>query len=284
MIASPEDAIAESKVIILSPHYDDVPCMLGGWLLAMRDAGKLASRRVGVLLVFSRSNYAARAGEANYDAGSERVRAITGTRLAEDCSCLDLLLGPHNYTYELGLEDECLVRGNRLSDTAFEFPHGVYEDFDAADWAILDRLEGRAGELLAMRDTAIVAPAAFREHKDHFLVREAVRRARARAVREGRLRATVYYQEDKPYAGLCGDAERDRVLAFAREEGLRGIAYAVDPRAVAGLVRECYPSQYEPIYEDGIIAAAERVAAEYGAASPLDRALAYPIATPSSIL
>jgi LmbE family N-acetylglucosaminyl deacetylase len=275
VILAPGAAIPESGIVIVSPHFDDVPCMLGGWLLAMGASGELASRRFWIIVVFSRSNYTARAGEANYDARAERIRDVSGTRLSEDCSCLDELLGAHNYRYELGLEDECLVRGNRLTDSAFEFPHGTYEDFDAADWAILERLEGRIGELLEMRDTAIVVPAAYREHKDHFLVREAARRARALAAREGRLFASVYYQEDKPYAGLADDAERERVLAFAREEGLDGIAYAVDAAAVADLVRARYPSQYEPIYRDGIVGAAKRVASDYGSASPLDRILAY---------
>ncbi len=276
MILTPAAALPESNIVILSPHFDDVPCMLGGWILAMRDSCGLASRRFRVVVVFSKSNYTCRAGEANYDSSPERIRAVTGTRLSEDCSCLDELLGANNYLYELGLEEECLVRGNRLTDSAFEFPHGTYEDFDAADWAILGRMEARIGDLLAMRDAAIVVPAAYREHKDHFIVREAARRSRAIAAREGRLRASLYYQEDKPYAGLGDDAERERVRAFAREEGLRELAYAVDPLAVAALVEARYPSQYEPIYLEGIVAAAERVSAEEGSNLPLDRVLAYP--------
>jgi hypothetical protein len=276
VILAPEAVIPESRVIVVSPHYDDVPCMLGGWLLAMRDSGGLAMRRLSVLLVFSRSNYTARAGEANYDSGPERIREVSGTRLSEDCACLDELLGPHGYRYELGVEDECLVRGNRLTDSAFEFPHGVYEDFSAADWAILERLEGRLGELLGMEDTAIAVPAAYREHRDHFLVREAARRARDLAASEGRLRASTYYLEDKPYAGLADEAERARVSAFVREEGLVELAYAVDPKSVAALVRSHYPSQYEAIYETGILEASRRAASDYGSAAPLDRMLAYP--------
>ncbi len=276
MILTPAAAIPESRVVVVSPHFDDLPCMLGGWLLAMRDSGELAARRIEVLLVFSRSNYTARAGEANYDASPERIREVSGIRLSEDCACLDELLGAHGYRYELGLEDECLVRGNKLTDSAFEFPHGVYEDFAAADWAILERLEGRLGELLGMEDTAVVVPAAYREHRDHFLVREAARRARALASREGRLRASIYYPEDKPYAGLADEAERSRVSAFARDEGLVELAFAVDPKSVAALVRSHYPSQYEAIYETGILEASRRAAMDYGSATPLDRMLAYP--------
>jgi hypothetical protein len=265
-----ELAIPEHRIVVFSPHFDDVACMLAGWLLAMQAAGSLEGREFLFIVLFSLSNYTARAGEANYDSGTERVRQATGTRLLEDIACLDELVGPHRYRYELGLEKECLLRGGRLSDPEFEFPHGTYEDFDAEDWAILARIESRAGELLAEGDTALVVPAAYREHKDHFIAREAARLAYAKAKEAGRLSASLYFLEDKPYAGLADAAESARVMAFAEEDQLNGFAYRVDSLAVAGLVQRFYPSQFEEIYRTGIVGRGRDLARKLGLEGELD--------------
>jgi LmbE family N-acetylglucosaminyl deacetylase len=272
-VVPPEKAIPERRIVVLSPHFDDIPCMLGGWLLAMRDSGALAERELHFIVVFSRSNYTARAGDANYDASPERIRFATGTRIMEDNSGLDELVGAHRYRYELGLEDECLVRGGKLSDPEFEYPHGTYEDFDAADRAILERVESRILSLLAEPDTAVVVPAAYREHKDHFIVREAARRAYALASKPDLPSAALFFQEDKPYAGLADAQERERVESFAAEDGLRAIFYAVDSEAVAALVERHYPSQFEEVYRKGIVGRGKALAYELGSGGCLDRIL-----------
>jgi hypothetical protein len=274
-LAAPEKAIPERRIVVLGPHFDDIPCMLGGWLLAMRDRGALSDRELRFIVVFSRSNYTVRAGEANYDASPERIRFATGTRVMEDNAGLDELVGAHRYRYELGLEDECLVRGGKLSDPEFEYPHGTYEDFDETDWAILARVEARVASLLAEPDTAIVAPAAYREHKDHFIVREAARRAYAAASMSARPAARLYFQEDKPYAGLADAEERTRVDSFIAEDCLEGILYAVESEKVADLIERNYPSQFEDIYRKGIVGRGMALAAECGVDGRVDRVLAH---------
>jgi hypothetical protein len=98
-IYSIERVIPESRVIVFSPHFDDVLLGLGGYILGLAGHNLLTSKQFHVLLLFSRSNYQTGSGEQNFDTSLERVKLATGRRLLEDLDCLDELLGPRSYRY-----------------------------------------------------------------------------------------------------------------------------------------------------------------------------------------
>ena len=93
--------------------------------------------------------------------------------MLEDQECIDEILGRFNYRYEIAGENECFTRGKTFADSEMEFPHGMYEDFDETDEQIFKRMKQRISLWTDCRDTALIFPIAFKEHIDHFLVREA---------------------------------------------------------------------------------------------------------------
>src|SRR6476619_3856719 len=187
--------IPESNIVVFSPHFDDFLFMLGGYVTELRKASSLTTKSFHILLIFSRSNYLAGTGNNNFDNSLDRIKLATGKRLLEDQECIDMLLGKSNYRYELLGESECFTRGKSFADSEMEFPHGMFDDFDQADEEIFARMQNRIAQWSAMEDVALVFPMAFKEHIDHFIVREA---AVAVAKEVGPKRnAAFYFQEDK---------------------------------------------------------------------------------------
>ena len=138
-----------------------------------------------------------------------------GIRLLEDLSCMDELLGAHQYSYRLLGESDCSIRGKEAADSEMEFHHGTYEDLDAEDYAILDRVTAATSEYLHLTDTALVFPIGFKEHYDHFIVREGVRKAMKKG---GSLK--FYYAEEKPLSGLANAAELARIDSIVAEDNV----------------------------------------------------------------
>ncbi|AZN43056.1 hypothetical protein [Paenibacillus albus] len=195
-----DEVIPERNIVVISPHYDDFLFFLGGYVLELAEQGLLHTKSFRIVNVFSRSNYLAHTGSGNFDASLDRVKLATGKRLLEDLGCIDELLGPYSYGYELLGENECFTRGKQLADSEMEFPHGMYADFTEQDHAIFARMVARTKAWAALPDTALVFPLAFKEHIDHFIVREAAAAVAQELV--GEARATFYFQEDKPYGAL----------------------------------------------------------------------------------
>lgn len=249
-VFSIEEVISESNIIIFSPHYDDVLFMLGGYMIELKKAALLPTKKFHIHILFSKSNYLARTGAGNADTSLDRVKLATGKRLLEDQRCMDELLGAFNYRYELAGEKECFARGKILEEGEMEFPHGMYDDFDRHDHGIFFRMKERIREWSAKEDAALVFPVAFKEHIDHFIVREA---AAAVAIEEGsRVKAKFYFQEDKPYGGIASEAELQRTAKFVAQHKLESRSYACDPEAVISLAFKHYISQVEEVYKTGI--------------------------------
>lgn len=272
-----ENVIPESNIVVFSPHYDDFLFMLGGYIGEMNRKGLLHTKNFRVVLLFSRSNYFARAGRDNFDKSLERLKLVTGKRLLEDQECINELLGRYNYTYELGGEDECILRGKQFAESEMEFPHGMFEDFDSGDWDILARVKRKIQNLAGQADTALVFPLAFKEHMDHFIAREA---AIATAIDTSiQIRASFYFQEDKPYCGIATDAELDRINLFIEKYKLKGMTYEVDPERVIDLAFRHYVTQVEEVYRTGTMRRAAYLAKEVGSVTLCDRI--YRFADPS---
>ena len=271
---SPEELIPESNIVIFSPHYDDVLLGLGGYILGLNASGLRSSKTFRVQLIFSRSNYQVGSGAENYDRSLERIKFATGNRLMEDLECLDELLGEHNYSYELLREKEALLRGKVLTDGTMEFPHGMYPEFGEEEWQILTRLQQLIRSWADRDNTALVFPLAIKEHIDHFITREA---ALTTAKELGsKLKCSIYFQEDKPYAGIQTIQETARILEFIEINHLEPRLYRTYPEKIIDLAFRYYISQVEDVYRVGVLQRAEELRSSHGLSEPSDCLYAYP--------
>jgi hypothetical protein len=259
--------IPEKNIVIFSPHYDDVLFMLGGYINELKKSSLLSTKKIHIVLIFSRSNYLAGTGAGNFDNTLDRIKLATGKRLLEDQECNDALLGRFNYTYELLGENECFTRGKQFADSEMEFPHGMFDDFDDQDREIFNRMKERIRSWSKQNDTALVFPVAFKEHIDHFIVRESA----IEVAKESGVNASFYFQEDKPYGGISDDKELARISNFIHDNKLKGRTYVCDPDLVIELAFKYYISQVEEVYKTGILERARILQQEMKSTYPCDR-------------
>ncbi len=263
------EVIPETHIVMFAPHYDDFLFGLGGYVLELKAKGLLATKHFHILILFSRSNYQAGSGAANYDTSLERIKLATGKRIIEDMECLDELLGEHNYGYELLREKECFVRAKPFAEDEMEFPYGTYDNFDEADRQIFARMQHLVGEWAVRADTALVFPLAIKEHIDHFITREAgITMARKLGGQAG---ARFYFQEDKPYAGIQTLVEEARIKIYVSSNQLKPCVYRSHSEQVIHLAFKHYLSQVEDIYRTGIQQRSEQLRQMYSLAEDCDQ-------------
>jgi len=272
-VFSVKDVIPQSNIIVFSPHFDDFLFMLGGYALELKNAGLLDSKKFHINILFSRSNYLANTGPGNFDKSLDRVKLATGKRVLEDQECIDEILGEFNYDYNLSGEKECFTRGKAFADSEMEFPHGMYEDFDSMDNQIFRRMKERIRLSSRNEDTALIFPLAFKEHIDHFIVREAAMVVAREAGTDAK--AMFYFQEDKPYGGIATETELKRTECFINENKLESKYYRYTPDHIVSLAFKHYVSQVEEVYKTGILARAEYLKDLLKADGPCDRICAY---------
>ena len=264
-----QDVIPETNIICVSPHYDDFLFFIGGYVLEMKEKGLLSTKRFANINTMSRTNYQERDILGNKDQSLKRVQYASGIRMIEDLECLDDLLGPHNYRFRLMGEEESQVRGKVFNEgeDEMEMAFGNYDTMDEADWGILKRMEACVKDLAEREDTAIVLPLSMKGHIDHFVVRE----GGVRAMKSAEPRATFYFAEDKPYAGLMTDEESGINDDFISEYGLNDRAFAWTPSEVLRLAYLHYPSQIDSIFDEGVMARNEQLKQVYGKDVDTDR-------------
>jgi hypothetical protein len=275
-----QGVIPEANIVVFAPHYDDFLLGIGGYVLELKVQNLLPTKKFHVLLIFSRSNYQARSGAANFDTSLERVKYATGKRLLEELDCLDELLGEHQYRFELMGERECFLRAKAMADSEMEFPHGMYADFSEQDTEIFERLKGCVRRWAAQENTALVFPLAIKEHIDHFITRE----AGIVVAKElgSQAKAAFYFEEDKPYAGIQTTEEAERIEEFVCTHRLRPRIFRQNPEKVVALAFKHYPSQVEEVYRRGVLDRAEQLRLMYGTEAPCDRMFLYPAARTST--
>ena len=242
--------IPETNIVVFSPHYDDFLFMLGGYVTELKKNSLLSSKKIQINIIFSRSNYLAGTGKHNFDTSLDRIKLATGKRLLEDQECNNALLGEFNYRYELFGENECFVRGKSFADSEMEFPHGMYEDFDDQDSFIFERMKERIRLYASLRDTALIFPTAFKEHIDHFIVRESAIEVAKEMVTSDN--ASFYFQEDKPYGGIASTVEQERIDHFISKYNLQPRSYSYNPETIIDYAFKYYISQVEEVYKTGI--------------------------------
>lgn len=263
------EIIPETNIVVFSPHFDDVLFMIGGYLNELKKASLLHTKNFHVILIFSRSNYLAGASRENFDNSLERIKYATGKRLLEDQECLDELIGRFNYHYQLLGENECFTRAKSFAESEMEFPHGMFEDFDETDHQIYARMKELVHQWSHHEDTALIFPMAFKEHIDHFIVREAAMEAASSYLTVRK--ATFYFQEDKPYGGIATAEELERGAAFVAKNNLVPITYFCDPEYIIELAFRHYISQVEEVYKKGIRQRALFLKEEMNVKQPCDR-------------
>ncbi len=219
--------------------------------------------------VFSRSNYQAGDEEGNKDTSLERIKYAVGQRIVEDLDCLDELLGKRDFKYRVLGEKESQLRGKIFADSDMEFPHGMYEDFSEEDEDIFQRVKERVKELIYKEDTALIFPVGFKEHIDHFIVREAGITT-AREYKE-EMNVTFYFAEDKPYAGISDEEELTRIKNFIEDNKLETIAFRHHPQKLIDLTFKHYISQVEEVYKKGIVQRNENLMDFHSVDYPVDR-------------
>jgi hypothetical protein len=272
-IFSISEVIPQSNIVVFSPHFDDFLFMLGGYASELKKFGHLHTKKIHINILFSKSNYLARSGSQNFNNSLDRIKLATGKRLIEDQECIDEILGRFNYRYEIAGENECFARGKTFADSEMEFPHGMYEDFDETDEQIFKRMKQRISLWTDCKDTALIFPIAFKEHIDHFLVREAAIEVAKKI--GAKANATFYFQEDKPYGGIATGIERERIDKFIQVHKLESRTYRYDPECMIDLAFKHYVSQVEEIYKTGIRNRGHFLQESANADGPCDRIYLY---------
>jgi len=270
MIKKIKEVIPEKNIIILSPHYDDVPLTFGGYLNGLTHNQLQGVKNIRIVNIYSRSNYQARDDEGNSDHSLKRIQFATGIRLLEDLNCLDELIGKGHYSYEIKAERECAIRQkNWKPGEAFEFPQGNRNDFDDEDWQIFSRIKKYAQEWLQSKETALLLPIGMKEHIDHIILREGV----MESVHElsHRVAATIYFGEDQPYTGLANKEDWAKTELFLNKYPIDSIDYIIDENIKADFVWNYYPSQVEESYREGIIKRSIQLKEEHKSKTGIER-------------
>jgi len=263
------DVIPEKNIICVSPHYDDFLFFIGSYVLELKRLDLLSTKRFSNINTMTRTNYQERDIEGNRDQSLKRVQYATGIRFLEDLTCLDELLGYNNYFYKVMGENESQVRGKIFNEgeDEMEMAFGSYETMDDADWGILRRMEAYVKELARKSNTAIILPLSMKGHIDHFVVRE----GGVKAMLSGKPKATFYFAEDKPYAGLMTKKESKVNDDFIAEYELTDRAYIGYPKEIMRLAYEYYPSQIDAVYDKGVKARSRQLKKIYSTDVDTDR-------------
>ena len=270
MIKNISEVIPEKNILILAPHYDDVPLSFGGYLNTLALNQLIPAKNIRIINIFSRSNYQVRDEQGNADVSLKRIQYATGIRLIEDLNCIDEMIGHGNYTYEIKAERECMLRQKYWKPgEVFEFPQGNKDNFNKEDWEIYTRIKKYAAQWIIPKDTAVLLPLGVKEHVDHVILRDAVMDARSELADNGN--ATIYFGEDQPYTGLADNHDWEIAEAFLNELSIERIDYGIDEKRKANLVMEHYPTQVEESYRVGILNRSAQLNQKYGAKSGIER-------------
>ncbi len=196
------DSIQPRKVILFSPHCDDIAYSLTGRILA----GRESAQECVVATVFTRSTFAPYSPLCS----SGDVEQITCLRLGEELEfCRSLGLAHVG----LGLP-EAPLRGFDLVDDLFTTKRRVDDD------PIQPEVERLLGELSSVcRPDRVYCPLGIAGHVDHLIVRQAIESVFVGV-------CPVHYYEDLPYAGELTDEEY--------HESLTNYAAGLRPETIVG--------------------------------------------------
>jgi LmbE family N-acetylglucosaminyl deacetylase len=216
--------MAGRRVVLVSPHYDDVPLSLGQ---SLRD-GTLARAHVRVRVVFGRTNWSVRIHPTR-----RRAPLVTAWRRAEEW------VAARRFGYRVSSEgfEEVILRSGSMAPESFRGPLVALDD-------PLVGPVGRALRRWRAEAEELWVPAGLGRHLDHRIVATAA----ARLVGEG-VDGIAFY-EDRPYVSYLDD---DDLAAELAPLGLDLVAEQVSGPVTAATqarVRRCYPSQMDSFFSE----------------------------------
>jgi len=221
--------VSASRVVLLSPHFDDVPLSLGQSLTD----GVLSQHEVTVVVVFSRTNWTR---WFHPTPSGPRTWASSRWRRLEEA------VAGRRFGYRvvtLGLP-EWMLRTGRSDLTSLLDPTA-----DVAGDPVVDQILDRVAGLVGTAD-AVAACAAIGHHVDHQVVRE----VGARLVDDGV--PDVAFYEDRPYAALVPPPELDAGVDWlARRLDRKVVSVPVSGPVGSRLhrrLRRTYPSQIDELF------------------------------------
>ncbi len=219
-------------VLVVSPHFDDVPLSLGQSLTD----GALKACRVQVRVAFGRTNWTRWVHPT-----PGRAHAVGVWRRAEEA------VAALRFRYRWRAESwaESLLRTGDLDPASFLDPQRDLSDdplvAELAQWlrGLLDPPRGARADLL-------LVPAGLGGHVDHRLV------ALAGLAVDDAAAVPVGFYEDRPYVAYLEDADLREQLGF--------LGPAPEPVDVSGpvtaatqrRVRRSYPSQIDDYFEESM--------------------------------
>lgn len=227
--------IERRRVLVVSPHFDDVPLSLGESLLS----GSLArASSVSVRVVFGRTNWTTALHPTR-----RRAWLVSAWRRAEELAAA-LRFG---YTFRAAPLEEAILRTGTLDPASYR------GDADPADDPMVDRLVSMIRRWSGVSDVVLV-PAGLGGHLDHRLVATAGVRCHRGGVAE------VAFYEDRPYTAYLGEEEL--------ESQLGALGLELEPRDVSGPISESTQRTVARIYRsqmDGYFLDAQRRDRAHGA-------------------
>lgn len=238
-----------TKVLVLSPHYDDVPLSL----VTSLTSGALSRCEVRALVVFGRSNWT-----RWFEPTPGRAWLASGIRRAEEARA------SRRFGYRWRRADfaEALLRGDVDHDTLLDRTNDMTGTPLAAQ--VADRV---LAEVRAVGADVVLSPLGLEGHVDHLTVTAA---ALSATVSDA---VPVAFYEDRPYAGHL---DAGGIAAQAARLGPDLEVHAVSgpiTEALQRRVMQCYPSQEDPYFVVGMAGdlsrrAVERVWCRAGTALP----------------
>lgn len=212
-------------IVLVSPHYDDVPLSLGQSLI---DGALSRARRVEVRVVFGRTNWS-----VMLHPKPSRTRVVTAVRRTEEA------LAARRFGYRVRTEplEEAILRLGTLDPETFRGDGPVAGD------PLVDEIEAMARRWSRGADEVWFC-AGVGSHVDHRLVAE----AGARLAREDA--GGIAFYEERPYTAYLTDDQ------IAHEVSALGLP--MEPRVVSGpiaastqrTVRRIYRSQIDEYFRE----------------------------------
>lgn len=232
------------RVLILSPHFDDVPLSLGQ---SLRD-GRLHDCDVTVLVAFGRTNWTQWMHPTR-----RRARWVGLVRRAEEW-CASRRFG---YRWRAAGWEEALLRWGHLDpDRLLDDSAALDDDPLVDELASWVRRHARATTPAGAPPDLVLGPAGIGGHVDHRLLALALSRVSAE------LPNPVGHYEDRPYASLLDADERRATVARLLDSPVPVDVSGPVRGATVRTVQRCYRSQMDGYFREAMAADVRRGAVE----------------------
>lgn len=232
------------QVVIISPHFDDVPLSLGESLRS----GALAPHRVRVRVVFGRTNWT-----SWFHPTPSRARLVSLWRRIEETIAALVF----RYRWTAAGWEEVVLRTGELDSSSFLDQHTDLSDeplvTEIAEWLAL--VCGSPAGVIGARGSGagpgakpdlVLVPAGLGGHRDHLII------ASAAASVIDRVDVPIGFYEDRPYSAYLSRAVRSEHMATLLTDLAVHAVSAPVRISTQWLVRACYRSQMTDYFAEAM--------------------------------